>query len=201
METKAQYGRNRTSAVQRESARPGAGDFSFTLFRGSMRQAKDTSSESGFQYFRQGLAQSRRRRGNLDPGGFHGGDLGFGITLAAGDDGAGMAHAAAGRRGAPGDEADHRLLAAALGLVLEELRAVFFGRAADLANHHDGMGLVVGEKHFEHRDEFRSLDRIAADVDGGGLAEPFARRLEYRLVSQRAGAGYDSDRAPPEDVA
>src|SRR5665213_2880874 len=188
MGTKAQNGVNPAKAEKHESARPGAGDFTCTLFKGSMRQAKDTSSESGFQYFRQGLAQSRRRRGNLDPGGFHGGDLGFGITFAAGDDGAGMAHAAAGGRGAPGDEADHRLLAAAFGLVLEELRGVFLGRAADLADHHDGWGLVVGEKHFEHRDEFRSLDRIAADADGGGLAEPFARRLEYRLVSQRAGA-------------
>src|SRR5580698_7992833 len=46
--------------------------------------------------------------------------------LAAGDDGAGMAHAAPRRRGASGDEADHRLLAAALGFVLEKLRGVFF---------------------------------------------------------------------------
>ena len=50
----------------------------------------------------------------------------FGTAFAAGDDRAGMAHAAAGRRRAPGDEAHHRLLAAALGLVLEELRRVLF---------------------------------------------------------------------------
>ena len=37
--------------------------------------------------------------------------------------------------GAAGDESDHRFLAAALGLVLEKLRRLFFRRAADLADH------------------------------------------------------------------
>jgi hypothetical protein len=32
-----------------ESARPGAGIFSCTLFNGAMRQAKDDRNESGFQ--------------------------------------------------------------------------------------------------------------------------------------------------------
>ena len=41
-------------------------------------------------------------------------DLVLGGALAAGDDGAGMAHAAARRRRAAGDEADHRLLRLAM---------------------------------------------------------------------------------------
>ena len=86
-----------------------------------------------------------------------------------------------GRRGAAGDEADHGLLAAALGLVLEKLRGVLFGRAADLADHHDRLGLRVGEEHLQHGDEFGALDRIAADADRGGLAEPFAAWSETPL--------------------
>ena len=107
-----------------KSARPGAGDFSCTLFNGlRCGKPKDVRSELRFQYFGEGLAEPRRRRRDLDAGRFHGGDLGFRAALAAGDDGAGMAHAPAGRRGAAGDEADHRLLAAALGFVLENCAA------------------------------------------------------------------------------
>ena len=84
-----------------------------------------------------------------------------------------MAHAAARRGGAAGDEADHRLLAAALGLVAQELGGVFLGRAADLADHDDRLGLGVGQEHLQHVDEFGALDRVAADADRGGLAEAF----------------------------
>src|SRR5262245_38715694 len=95
------------------------------------------------QYLDQGLAEPRGRRRHLDPGGLHGGDLGFGIALAARDDGAGMPHAPAGRRGASGDETHHRLLAAALGLVDQELSGVLLGGTADLADHHDRLGRLV----------------------------------------------------------
>ena len=50
--------------------------------------------------------------------------------LAAGDDGAGMAHAASRRRGDTGDEADHRLLH----VLLDELGGFFFRITADLAD-------------------------------------------------------------------
>ena len=105
-----------------------------------------------------------------------------------------------GRGGAAGDEADHRLLAAALRLVLDELRRVLLGRAADLADHHDRLGLVVGQEHFEHVDELGALDRVAADADRGGLAEALARGLEHRLIGQRARARDDADRARLEDI-
>src|SRR5437588_277342 len=81
-------------------------------------------NELALQNFCQGLTEPRRRWRYRDAGRFHRGNLRFGVALAAGNDGAGVAHAAAGRRGAPGNEADHWLLAAALGLVDEELCGV-----------------------------------------------------------------------------
>ena len=83
-----------------------------------------------------------------------------------------MAHAPAWRGGAPGDEADRRLGAAAPGFVAEELRRLFLGRAADLADHDDRTGSVVGEEKFQHVDEIGAVDRIAADANRGGLAKP-----------------------------
>lgn len=112
-----------------------------------------------------------------------------------------MAHAAAGRCGAAGDEADHRLPAAALGLVFDELGRILLGRAADLADHDDRLGGLVLEEQFQHLDEFGALDRIAADADRRGLAEALLRGLEHRLIGQRAGARDDADIAGLEDVA
>src|SRR6266851_6844079 len=79
-----------------------------------------------FEYFGQRPAEPSRRWCDLDPGLFHRRDFGFGVALAASNDGAGMAHAAARRSGPSGDEADHRLVAAAFGLIFEELRGIFF---------------------------------------------------------------------------
>ena len=42
--------------------------------------------------------------------------------------------------------------------------------------------------------KFGALDRIAADADGGGLAEADLRRLEHGFVGQRAGTRHDADR-------
>jgi hypothetical protein len=76
---------------------------------------------------------------------------------------------------------------------------VFLGRAADLADHHDRLRGLVGQEHLQHIDELGALHRIAADADGGGLAEALARGLEHRLVGQRAGARHDADLAGLED--
>src|SRR6201994_1940149 len=111
-----------------------------------------------------------------------------------------MAHAAAGRGSDAGDESDHRFLAAALGFVLDELGGVFLGRTADLADHDDRGGLVVGQELLQHVDELGALDRVAADADRGGLAEAFRRGLEHGFIGQRAGARDDADRARLEDV-
>jgi hypothetical protein len=59
-----------------------------------------------------------------------------------------MTHAAAGRRGAAGDEADGRLLAAALGLIVEELRRLLLSIAADLTDHDDGFSFGIVIEHL-----------------------------------------------------
>src|SRR5262245_62930474 len=99
-----------------------------------------------------------------------------------------MTHAAAGWRGASGDESDHRLLAPSLRFVRQELRRIFFSRTADLADHHDRFSFLVGQKHLQHRDELGALDRIAADADRSGLAEILTAGLENRLIGERTGA-------------
>ena len=105
-----------------------------------------------------------------------------------------------GRRGAAGDEADHRLLAAFLRLAGEECRRFLLGRAADLADHDDRLRLRVGKEEIEYLDELGALHRIAADPDGRGLAEALVRGLEHRFIGERAGARHDADRARLEDV-
>src|SRR5437879_2666546 len=144
------------------------------------------------KHFDQSVADLRRRGRHLDTGPLHRGGLGFRVALAARNDRAGVAHAAAGWGGAARDEADHRLLAAFLGLVDQELRRVLFRGATDFADHHDRLGLRIGEEEFQAFDEVHSFDGIAADAERGRLAEPFPRRLEYGLVGERAGARRDA---------
>src|SRR5688572_877879 len=153
------------------------------------------------QQFHQRAAETRRRGRDLDARCLHRGDLVLRAALAAGDDGAGVAHAATRRRGAAGDESDNRLRAALLRLGGNERRGFLLGRAADLADHDDRFSRRIGEEEVEHLDELRAFDRVAANADRGGLAEAGARRLEHRFVGQRPGTRHDSDRAPLEDVA
>src|ERR1700733_5619462 len=112
-----------------------------------------------------------------------------------------MAHAPPGRSRTAGDETNHRFLPATLSLVLEELRRVLLRRAADLANHHDGLGGLIGKEHLQHLDEVGAFDGIAADADRSGLAKTFLCSLKHRLVSQRAGPRHDADLARLENIA
>src|SRR5580704_2186078 len=153
------------------------------------------------QNFGKRPAEPRRRGRHPYAGSLHGGNLGFGIPTAARDDGACMPHAAARRGGAAGNEAHHRLAAAALGFIGHELGGILLGRPADLTDHDDRFGGLIGEEHFQHLDELGALDRIAPDADRGGLPKPFPGGLEYRLVGQRAGTRHDPDLAGLEDVA
>src|SRR5215218_4230941 len=153
------------------------------------------------QQFLQRLAELRWAWGYGNSSRFHGRDFASSVPLAARDDRAGVAHPAARRRGAAGDEADRRLRAPALGLVGEELRSVLFGAAADLTDHDDRLRFVVGEKLLKHVDELGALHRIAADADSGRLAKPLVGSLKHGLIGQRAGAADDADAALLEDVA
>src|SRR5438067_4935166 len=72
--------------------------------------------------------------------------------------------------------------------------------AADLADHHDRLGLVISQKHVEHIGEIEAMDRVAADPDAARLPEPRRRCLRHRLIRQGAGARYDADLAAPVDM-
>ena len=111
-------------------------------------------------------------------------------ALAAGDDGAGVAHALARRRLTPCDEGGDGLVRHVL---LDPLRRVLFGRAADLTDDEDSVGVGVILKELERVDEVRALDGVAADADGGRLADACVRELEGRLVGEGAGARDEAD--------
>jgi hypothetical protein len=132
-----------------------------------------------------------------DAGGAERGHLLGRRALAAGDDRAGVAHAAARRRRLAGDEADDRLLEPAR----DELGGLFLGAAADLADEHDRLGLGVLGEEPQGVDEGRADERVAADADAGGLAEAEQRELVDRLVGERAALRDDPDAARLADVA
>ena len=124
-----------------------------------------------------------------DAGGLHGRDFVLGLAAAAGDDGAGVAHAAAGRRGLAGDEADDRLLH----VLLDVGGGRLFGVAADFADHDDGVGVGVVVEELEGVDEGGADDGVAADADAGGLADAELGELADGFIGQRAGARDDAD--------
>ena len=101
-----------------------------------------------------------------------------------------MPHTAAWRRGEAGDEADHRLVRH---IFLDPFVGVFFGIAADLANHDHSLGLGILFELLQAVNKAGAVDGIAADADAGGLAKAGQDELINRLVSQRSGAG---DNAP-----
>ena len=105
------------------------------------------------------------RRRHLDAGGFHGGDLRLRIAFAAGNDRAGMAHAPSRRRRAAGDEADHRLLAAGLASSMRNWAASSSAEPPISPIMMIDSVALSARKQFQHVDEVRALDRIAADAD------------------------------------
>ena len=119
--------------------------------------------------------------------------FGLGAAGGAGDDGAGVAHALAGRGSEARDEADHRL-----GHGLDVLGGNLFVGAADFAAHDDGFCLRIGLKERQNINEARAGHGVAADPDAGSLAEARACQGVDRLVGERAGAGHNADGAGHE---
>jgi hypothetical protein len=84
----------------------------------------------------------------------------------------------------PGNEADHRLL----DVLFHEGRRGLLGVAADLADHHDGVGVRIFVEQPDGVHEIRADDRVAADADAGGLADAELVNWPHRFIGQRAGA-------------
>src|SRR4051812_47149991 len=121
--------------------------------------------------------------------------LGRGRALRAGYDRARVTHGLAGRGGEAGDVGDDRL-----GDVLgDEVGGLLLGRAADLARHHDQLGLRVLLEQRDDVDEARARHRVAADADDARVAEAALGQLVADLVGQRAGARDDADVALLEE--
>ena len=117
---------------------------------------------------------------------------------AARDDRPGVAHALALGSGPAGDERDLRHVPEVLA---GPRRGRLLGRAADLADEHDRIGLVVRGEQLEDVEERRADDGVAADPDAGRLAEPGVGHRLDGLVGQRAGPTHDADPALAMDGA
>ncbi len=104
-----------------------------------------------------GLGRVEADRDTRRPEGVH---LALGGALAAGDDGAGVAHLLAWRGGDAGHVGDHGLVH----LGPDELGRLFFGGATDLAEHDHGLGLGVGLERLEAVDERGAGHGVAADA-------------------------------------
>jgi hypothetical protein len=89
-------------------------------------------------------------------------------AFSAGDNRAGVTHPSPRRRGLSRDEADDRLFERRL----DKGGGVLFRIAADLADENDRFRFLVRGKEAQRVNERRADQRIAADADAGGLAEP-----------------------------
>ena len=133
----------------------------------------------------------------MDAGGGHGFHLVGGSALTSGDDGSGVTHAAAGRRGLAGDEPDDGFL----DVLLDEFGCGFFCRAADFADHDDGVGFRIVVEQAEGVDVGGADDGVAAYADRGRLADAALGELVDSFVGEGSGAGDDADGAFHMDAA
>lgn len=133
----------------------------------------------------------------MDTGLLQGFDLALAGAFAAGDDGAGVAHAFTGGGGDAGDIADD-----GFGDVgLDVFGGFLFGTAANFADHDDAFGGFIVFKAGQDVDKIHAFDGVAANADAGGLAESGAGGLVDRFVGEGAGAGDNTDGAGLVDKA
>lgn len=104
-----------------------------------------------------------------------------------------MTHSPARRRTYPSNETHHRLPSGVV--LLQILSRVLFGAPSNLANHNDTVRLLVIQEDVQAVDEVCAAERVAADADNEGLAEPRLRGLVHGFVGEGTGAGDDADAA------
>lgn len=136
------------------------------------------------QYMGDGLTDVGRILNHVNTGSLHGSDLFLRCAFAAGNDGASVSHASSGRSGSTGNESEYRLGDP----LFDHVRRLFFGCAADLTDHHDGVCLFILFKQGQRINEVGAVNGIAADTDAGGLTQSPFGQLPDSLVSQRAAA-------------
>jgi hypothetical protein len=139
------------------------------------------------------LGHFRRVARDLEAALFHDGQLGIGRVGAAGDQRTGVAHALAGRGAVtPAMKPTTGLLHVGLA----PAGGFGFVRAADFANHDDGVGVRIVVEGLHHVDVLQAIDRVATDADGAGLAQADFGQLRHGFIRQRAGAA-DTRRCGP----
>lgn len=127
----------------------------------------------------------------MDAGGGHSFHFFFRRAFAAGDDRAGMTHPASRRRGLAADESNDGLF----DMGLDVFGGFFFGAASDFTNHNNGVGIRVVVEQLDGVFLRRADNRIAADANAGGLADPQAGQLADSFIRQCAAALNDPDPA------
>ena len=127
-------------------------------------------------------AQRAGRTGGGGAGGGLGCRWGVGRRGAGADERPGVSHACAGGRGDAGDEADDGFLQ----VRLAPDRGLGLVGPADLADHDDGVGVRVVVEGAHHVDVLQAIDRVAANADGGGLAQTDFGQLRHGFIGQRA---------------
>lgn len=142
----------------------------------------------------QRLAKVSGGRLDDDAGALKRGNLRLGVALAAGYDGASVAHTAARGCGDTCDEGDDGLgVGASQVVLLQILSGLLFGRPANFTDHDNTLGFRVIQEDVKHIDEVGAREGVTAEAYDECLAEANFRRLRNGLVCECAGAGHDAD--------
>eukprot|EP01137_Pigoraptor_chileana_P004132 Opistho-2@45410 len=137
-----------------------------------------------------------------DTGGLECGDLCIRTTLSAGNNGAGVAHAASGgSRAACNKRHDGLGRLASEVVLLEECSRILLRRSTNLTNENDALGLIVLEEDIKAVHEIGSVEWVAANTNTERLAKTRGGRLRNSLIREGARAGHNADLSSLVDVA
>ena len=134
--------------------------------------------------------------GDLEAALFHHLQFGVGSVRPTRNQRTRVAHTFAGRGGNARNEPDHRLLHVGLA----PTRRLGFIRATNFANHDDRVRIRVVIEQLHDIDVFEPVDRVPADTDGAGLAQPDLGQLRHRFIGQGAGTANHTNASFAVDV-